>query len=94
MLLSLGFQRDWVSFIMSRVTSVSYSILVNGHPTNFITPSRGLRQGDPMAPYLFLICTEGLAALIRDATSKNISIVQEFVGLLPLLSIFSLQTTA
>jgi len=71
MLLSLGFHRNWVRLVMSCVSSISYSILVNVQPTNVITPSRGLRQGDPLSPYLFLICTEGLAALINDAVSKN-----------------------
>ena len=71
MLLSLGFHREWVRFILSCVTSVSYSILVNGQPTSFFKPSRGLRQGDPLSPYLFLICTEGLAALIDDAASRK-----------------------
>jgi len=72
MLLALGFHRDWVRFVMSCVTSVSYSILVNGQPTNYFTPSRGLRQGDALSPYLFLMCTEGLAALIDDAVSHNL----------------------
>ena len=72
MLLTLGFHREWVGFIMSCETSVSYSILVNGQPTNLIKPSRGLRQGDPLSPYLFLICTEGLAALIDDAATRKL----------------------
>jgi len=71
MLLSFGFHRDWISVVMSCVTTVSYSILVNGQPTDILTPSRGLRQGDPLSPYLFLICTEGLAALIKDAVAKR-----------------------
>lgn len=63
-LLKLGFQESWVALIMECITTVSYSILVNG----MITPSRGLRQGDHLSPYLFLFCAERLNTLLRNAT--------------------------
>ncbi|GAA0151896.1 hypothetical protein LIER_37378 [Lithospermum erythrorhizon] len=56
---------------MDYVTSVSYSVLVNGDRTGYIKPSHGLRQGGPLSPYLFIICTEGLISLIRDACLKG-----------------------
>ena len=44
-----------------------YSIKINGKPRGNITPSRGLQQEDPLSPYLFLLCAEGLSSLISQA---------------------------
>uniref|UniRef100_A0A2N9FNB8 Reverse transcriptase domain-containing protein n=1 Tax=Fagus sylvatica TaxID=28930 RepID=A0A2N9FNB8_FAGSY len=63
----LGFHARWVDLIMVCVTSVSYSIMINGDPKGYIKPGQGIRQGDPLSPYLFLICAEGLSALMRKA---------------------------
>ena len=67
-LLRLGFQQSWVDLIMECVTIVSYSILMNGEPEGMIYPSRGMRQGDPLSPYLFLFWAEGLNAILRKVT--------------------------
>ena len=66
-LLKLGFHRRWVELIMACVNIATYSVMVNGEAQGYIKPSRGLRQGDPLSPYLFLICAEGLSLLIRKA---------------------------
>ena len=52
---------------MECVTTVSYHIKINGELTQEILPGCGLRPGDPLSPYLFLICAEGFSALLNAA---------------------------
>ena len=47
--------------------TASHSTLINGEPRGLITPTHGIKQGDPLSPYLFLICAEGLPSLIHRA---------------------------
>ena len=68
----MGFCEKWVSLIMYCISTVSYSILVNGEPNGDIRPSRGIRQGDPLSPYLFLLCSEGLNRLIQKVSSDDL----------------------
>ena len=70
-LTKIGFLLTWVALIMQCITTVSYSILVNSEPKGLIDPSRCLRQGDPLSPYLLLFCAEGLNALLRTAVTKG-----------------------
>ncbi|MBA0823383.1 hypothetical protein Goarm_020118, partial [Gossypium armourianum] len=52
--------------------TVKYSIVLNGEEGEIISPSRGLKQGDPLSPCLFLICSEGLSTLMRLAENDGL----------------------
>ena len=69
----LGFLDKLVSLITSCMSTSSYSVLLNGQPVGHIKPSRGLRQGDSLSPYLFLLCAMGLQGLIKKA-ENNVNI--------------------
>ena len=68
----MGFCDAWVNLIYECISTVSYSILVNGEPKGEISLTRGIRQGDPLSPYLFLLCSEGLNRLIQHAARDNV----------------------
>ena len=63
----IGFHSKWISWIKECVTTVSYSVIVNDEVCGFFKPTRGIRQGDPLSPYLFLICMEVLTRALRKA---------------------------
>jgi hypothetical protein len=64
-LVKLGFHSKWIRWVMMCVTTVRYSVRFNGHLLDSFSPSRGLRQGNPLSPYLFLFIADGLSTLIR-----------------------------
>ena len=67
----MGFPPKIITLIMQCITMVSFQLLVNGIPTNSFRPTRGIYQGDPLSPFLFSLCTEGLSVLLRKAASDN-----------------------
>ncbi|XP_010424289.1 PREDICTED: uncharacterized protein LOC104709359 [Camelina sativa] len=72
LLYKMGFDARWIGWIMFCVSSVEYKVLLNGQPNGLIIPERGLRQGDPLSPYLFILCTEVLIANIRKAEENKL----------------------
>lgn len=67
----MGFCDKWINLMMICVKTITYSILVNGEPHGLIQPTRKIRQGDPLSPFLFLLCTEGLHGLITKAVADG-----------------------
>lgn len=78
MMRKLGFAEGWISLVMMCVTTVSYSFKLNGEPVGYVHPQRGIRQGYPLSPFLFVLCAEGLSTLFdaweRQGRIKGISV--------------------
>ena len=68
----LGFDEKWRNLVMQCVTTVTYSVKINGKPKGHIIPTRGIRQGNPLSPYLFLLCAEGLSSLIKKVVDDGV----------------------
>jgi len=68
----LGFCIRWINWIEECLKSSTISVLVNGNPIHEFNPTKGLRQGDPLAPFLYLITAEGLASMVRQAVKKKL----------------------
>ncbi|XP_028095770.1 uncharacterized protein LOC114293006 [Camellia sinensis] len=67
----MGFDSQWVHWVMECVSTVSFSIFANGEKRASFVPSRGLRQGDPLSPYLFIIVADVLSKLISHSLQNR-----------------------
>ena len=65
LLKKIGFGEKWCSWIRTCISTVQFSVLVNGSPTDFFGSSRGLRQGDPLSPLLFLVMMEVFSRMVK-----------------------------
>jgi ribonuclease HI len=63
----MGFHEKWINLIMKCCSTVKYRFKINGHLTEELIPGRGIRQGDPISPYLFLICAEAFSSMLNQA---------------------------
>ncbi|CAN1824958.1 Putative ribonuclease H protein At1g65750 [Linum perenne] len=72
LLQKMGFSDTWVRWMTLCVTSVRYSVVVNSKTVGPVLPERGLQQGCPLSPFLFIICAEGLSFLIRKAVTNGL----------------------
>ncbi|XP_026430517.1 uncharacterized protein LOC113327553 [Papaver somniferum] len=67
-----GFSDHWCQLIFPCISTTSISILLNGSPCNSFSPTRGLRQGDPLSPYLFILCTEAFSRYLIHAENSKL----------------------
>ena len=66
MLIKYNFPENLIEIMMSCISSVSTSLLFNGGSLEPFSPSRGIRQGDPLSSYIFILCMEFLGQLIQE----------------------------
>lgn len=65
------FPPKWVNLVKHCISSVQHSVIFNGSLSDFLSPKRGIRQGDPISPYLFILCMEMLTSLINEKVNNN-----------------------
>ncbi|GJX38722.1 RNA-directed DNA polymerase, eukaryota, reverse transcriptase zinc-binding domain protein, partial [Tanacetum coccineum] len=73
----MGFGRKWCGWIRECLETATSSILVNGTPTKEFVLQRGIRQGDPLSPFLFLIVVEGLNIMMQEVLNSDLFEVSE-----------------
>lgn len=98
MMVKFGFHELWISRIMKFIQSVTYSFSHKGVEFGHVVPERGLRQGDPISSYIYILCAEGPSAMIRRSEEVGLirgctiarGLPQYHISYLPTIAIFSL----
>ncbi|KAM1262570.1 hypothetical protein ACFX13_028354 [Malus domestica] len=70
-MVQLSFQQLWIAIVMRCIKTVELSILINGRPGRAFKPTRGLRQEDPISPYLFLFLSEVLSLVVSKVVQQG-----------------------
>jgi hypothetical protein len=71
-LTTMGFPSNLVHTIMKCVNTDSFSILINGQPSEYFKPQRGIKQGDPLSPYLFILCADVFSGMLTNAQNQSL----------------------
>lgn len=71
-MLAFDFDKKWINGVFECISTPKFSILINGKPTCFFSCSRGIRQGDPISPFLYIIMVEALGRAIKSNQSNNL----------------------
>lgn len=73
------FSQIWLNLICGCISTVSFSLMMNGRRCDAFVPKKGIRQGDPLSSYLFILCAEGLVSLVKDAKSRGLFRVSKWL---------------
>ena len=71
LLQTFGLSDQWINWVMKLVSSAFFSILVNETPSHPFQVLRGIHQGDPLSPFLFIIAIEGLGRMLKNLRNEN-----------------------
>ena len=76
----MGFTEKWIGWIRWCISTASFAVMLNGSPEGFFKSSRGLRQGDPLSPYLFVLGMEAFSLLMDRAAVGGFISSYKFEG--------------